>query len=88
MTTRSDFTDREMELVRLLTERFPDRALDARFVTVNTLEGGKSETLRLTLDDTDSTDFTRSRIADAQSVEALADEAAEELGAPSTRIGP
>ena len=88
MTSSNAFTEHEMELIRLLTERYPDRALDARIMTVNTLEGGKSETLRLTLDDTISTDFARSRIAAAQSIEALTEEAAGELEAPGARIGP
>ena len=58
-------------------------------VDVHTLEGGESTTLRLTLDDTISTDFKRSRVADAsQSIEALADEAEGELEAPGARIGP
>jgi hypothetical protein len=89
MTTHNDFTEREMELIRLLTERYPERALDARIVTVHTLEGGESTTLRLTLDDTISTDFTRSRIADAsQPVEALAEEASGEMEMPGAPIGP
>jgi hypothetical protein len=89
MTSQSDFTEREMELIRLLTERFPERALDARIVRVHRQEGGEATTLRLTLDDTESTDFVRDRIADAsQSVEALAAEAAAELEAPGARIGP
>jgi hypothetical protein len=89
MTTRSDFTDREMELIGLLTQRFASRNLDAAVVSVHTQEGGERPTLRLTLDDTISTDFARSRIADAsQSIEALAEEAASELVSPAARIGP
>ena len=89
MTTQSDFTEREMALIGLLTQRYADRNLDARIVTVNTLDGGRSTTLRLTLDDAISTDFARSRLAAAsQSIEALAEEAASELEAPGARIGP
>jgi hypothetical protein len=89
MTSASDFTEREMEVIRLLTGRFPDRALDARIVKVHRQEGGEAETLRLTLDDTVSTDFARDRVANAsQSVEALTDEAEAELEAPGAKIGP
>jgi len=89
MSSQSDFTEREMDLIRLLTERFPERALDARIVRVHRQEGGQAATLRLTLDDTVSTDFTRDRIATAtDTIEALAEEAASELEAPGARIGP
>ena len=89
MTTASDFTHREAELIELLTERFPDGVLDSRIVTVQTLEGGEAETLRFTLNDVSSTDFARSRIASTdESVESLADEAAEELERPAEPIGP
>jgi hypothetical protein len=72
----TDFTDRETALIGLLTVHFQDRALNARLVDVNKLEGGRASTLRLTLDDTASTDIERDRIADAsRPVEALADEA-------------
>jgi hypothetical protein len=88
MTTNS-LTEREMGLLGLLTDRYPHGKLDAAIVDVHTQEGGESATLRLTLDDTISTDFKRSRIADAsQSLEALAEEAAAELESPGTRIGP
>lgn len=84
----TDFTEREMELIGLLTEHYREHKLDAAIVDVHTLEGGESTTLRLTLDDTVSTDFKRSRIAGTQSVESLAEEAARELASPGTRIGP
>lgn len=84
----TDFTERELELIGLLSEHYPEHKLDAAIVEVHTLEGGESTTLRLTLDDTVSTDFKRSRIAGTEAIDALADEAAGELASPAVRIGP
>ena len=89
MTTISEFTQREEQLVALLTQHFPDNVLDARIVNVNKLEGGEEATLRFTLDDVSSTDLSRERIAAGhEPVETLADEAAEELRNPGEPIGP
>lgn len=89
MTTTSDFTEREAQIISILTQQFPDRSLDARLVNVKRLEGGEEPTLRLTLDDSSSTDFSRERIAaDLENVESLASEAADELEHPGEAIGP
>ena len=89
MTATSEFTEREIAIINILTERFADHILNARIVAVNKLEGGQEETVRFTLDDVSSTDFTRARIAsENESVEALASEAGEELDNPAKPIGP
>jgi len=85
----ADFTEREEALIALVTGRFPERSLEARIVSVNKLEGGQAETLRLTLDDVSSTDLERSRVEQgSQTLEMLADEVAAELESPATGIGP
>ncbi len=89
MTTASDFTERESAIIEILTQHFEDHSLNAGLVTINTLEGGEEPTLRLTLDDVSSTDFSRKRIASRnEAVEDLAREAAEELEHPAEPIGP
>ena len=89
MTTTGDFTEREAQIISILTQQFPDSVLDARIVNVKRLEGGEEPTLRLTLDETSSTDFSRERIAaDLETVESLASEAAEELENTGRAIGP
>lgn len=85
----ADFTERENQIIGLLSQRYEERSLDARIVTVNKLEGGEEPTLRFTLDETSSTDLERSRIANGnEPVEALAAEIASELEQPAARIGP
>ena len=85
----ADFTERENAIIGLLSQRYAERSLDARIVTVTKLEGGEAQTLRFTLDDTSSTDLERSRVAERnEAVEALAAEIASELEQPAARIGP
>ncbi|HLF77928.1 MAG TPA: hypothetical protein VJB57_10610 [Dehalococcoidia bacterium] len=73
-------TAREVEVVRILTTKFPDRFLEGRVVIVQKLEGGEVATLRFTIDEASSTDLERERIASLQeSEEQLATEAASAL---------
>ena len=88
MTTTSEFTPREIEIINILNQRFEGHALSARVVNVNKLEGGEEATVRFTLDDVSSTDFSRDRIAGNEPVEDLAAEAADELENPVEPIGP
>jgi hypothetical protein len=88
MTTASDFTERESAIIERLTERFSGHSLNADIVVINKLEGGNEPTVRFTLDDVSSTDFSRVRIASqAEAVEDLASEAADELEHPGEPIG-
>jgi hypothetical protein len=83
------FTEREEEIIALLSQRYIEHNLDARIVTVNKLEGGQTPTLRFTLNDVSSTDMERERIANtATPVDDLAREIILELESPGRGIGP
>ena len=88
MTTASDFTERESAIIQMLAERFAGHSLNAGIVMINKLEGGQEPTVRFTLDDVSSTDFSRERIASSgEALEDLAAEAADELEHPAEPIG-
>lgn len=77
---KSPFTEREQEIIELVSRAFDGQMLDARIADVHNLEGGLTATLRFTLDDQTSADLDRKRIeALDESVEELAVIAAEKL---------
>jgi hypothetical protein len=76
----STATQRENEIIEHVTKAFANRLVSVAPITVHTLEGGESLTLRFTIDDVSSTDLKRERIAaGAESSESLAREVEEEL---------
>lgn len=84
--TVDSLTEREEQVVKLVTEKFPDRFLEARIISVHKQEGGETPTLRFTLDQAASTDLERERIAGSQdSVERLAEEAIGDLAGQIVR---
>ena len=59
-------TDREQEIIDLVVKALPQHLVTAKPVTVHTLEGGESSTLRFTADEVSSTDLKRERISSGE----------------------
>jgi hypothetical protein len=73
-------SDQEQEIIDLVVKALPRYLVTAKPITVHTLEGGESSTLRFTADDVSSTDLKRDRIASgAESPESLAAAVEQEL---------
>ena len=67
--------EREQEIIDLVVKALPQHFVAAKPMTVHTLEGSESATLRFTADENSSTDLKRDRIAGgSESVEELAHE--------------
>jgi hypothetical protein len=56
-------SEREQEIIKLVTEAMPEHFVTVKPISVHTLDGSESATLRFTADDTSSTDLKRDRIA-------------------------
>lgn len=78
-------SEREQSIIDRVVQALPKHLVIAKLITVHTQEGGESATLRLTADDTSSTDLTRERIeGGGESAEVLATEVETEL---KTQLG-
>ena len=75
MTRISELTEREQEIIGLLSRAFEGATLDARVVDIHKQDGRTVSTLRFTLDDEASTDLEREHIE--QSSESAEDMAAK-----------
>src|SRR5688572_15147027 len=65
-------TERELEVVRAVSESFAGLHLETSIVPVHTLEGNQVDTLRFTLSNIASADLHRDRIAGGDSTDELA----------------
>ena len=63
-------TERELEVVRALSEEFPGQHLETSVLAVRTLEGAEVETLRFTLGGLASSDLHRDRIGGGETTKA------------------
>ena len=66
------FTDKEQQVIALVSTAFPGHQVQAMVTEVYELDGGTKETLRFVMDDAYSADFAREGIQAGESVEALA----------------
>jgi hypothetical protein len=73
-------TQREQEIIDHVIRSLPQHLVSAKPVTVHTLDGGESATLRFTMDEMSSTDLKRQRIAsDGEDSDALVNEVCRDL---------
>jgi YHS domain-containing protein len=71
-TSSQALTERELEVVRAVSEHFAGLHLETSIMPVHTLEGSEVDTLRFTLSGLASSDLHRERIAGGDTPEQLA----------------
>lgn len=79
------FTDREKEVVDMVSQACGGLNLETTAVDVQKLEGGTVPTLRFTLEDRASTDLERGRIESGEETKELARTVVQEL---ARQMGP